>query len=961
MNNPETIETIDCTGLIKILLLNGWTAFQDALALQDHRIQVIFEKDTYFENVKDSADEPVFTLANGQSAHIGQLLEQANEDAILTLHTQLDDSTRLALWGKVHKLWSLVFSQNHTNFLAGERLKLKLLTSAQRHNIGLLFLLCCPSEEFRQYFLDGLELSKFAPYLAALRPDIIAQMQKVIRNQESLFMLPIAPLWIQALVEAKKIEQPCSEFYLLALLASTPTASQLRESPSTLALLPKLFELEGTQDISFASCDKYCKGTPWATTLLQLVEEGLIARDDLLDWSLEALANDWIQFRSGWFSRLHDALKPTFNELNTRSNRYLALCHSRIGPTVSMALAALKILQKGNALSGDSLLLALGVVLAGSHKGQISSAAKLLDLQLRNEPDMKRDCVRTLLPALAFDDASLQGQILKLLQAWGLGDEDRVQLATYQPYVASSQKTLLSQLLGQSQTDQVTKPMLDQALPILSTMQTDPLHSNLRIPEIKDCDLLIVSLSQLFENPNDCNLLEQVLAALVQLAPFTDVKPFSMVIKRAKQLIKQSPNRNVAYFVLEVLGAAPSNFTYWTSDECSSEGLLRERLIELSAWAGQGLPALDCATHQGGYIDPAILLQRWELCVKAQRLPSLTSQVRALMRLPIQRNSKICSLAANLPDSDFLHAFRYALGEEIEPSPHGQALFLAAARIRSSKKDDPATIKAYGEIGPDGSIAANYRWQTIQRQYESGGKVHHFSVLQLKSAVDSQNTLPEMPVLRRGHEINPKVHYWGEYSISQIRYLASLLPSDYSLPLAQGLLGIANNLNWDEANWQHRAYLDLLLDSQFHFDSLSLNLLILALGGKEPGQTALARDVALNAWLEGRLSAEDLGVVLSQWLPDSLVKPARYCKCLKELSRMHTLAPQLVFQVLCHALQLPSSIAPKDLSGLLELLLELKLELQQNLPEELNTVLQALNLKGKSLLILRDLLPRSSN
>ncbi|MBK7006803.1 MAG: hypothetical protein IPH37_18085 [Burkholderiales bacterium] len=64
---------------------------------------------------------------------------------------------------------------------------------------------------------------------------------------------------------------------------------------------------------------------------------------------------------------------------------------------------------------------------------------------------------------------------------------------------------------------------------------------------------------------------------------------------------------------------------------------------------------------------------------------------------------------------------------------------------------------------------------------------------------------------------------------------------------AEGAHALGNNLNWWEANWQNRAYLDVLIEPTTPMTPMALLLLAVALAGKEPGQTALAVDALAHS------------------------------------------------------------------------------------------------------------------
>ena len=104
-----------------------------------------------------------------------------------------------------------------------------------------------------------------------------------------------------------------------------------------------MFEVEGGGENSLAAHDKYTMAEKsWSHALLALAADGTLDRDQLLDASLAALERGFAQFRAQWFSAFHEALGPTLGERAFRVDRYISLSASSVGPTVSMALKALR-------------------------------------------------------------------------------------------------------------------------------------------------------------------------------------------------------------------------------------------------------------------------------------------------------------------------------------------------------------------------------------------------------------------------------------------------------------------------------------------------------------------------------------------------------------------------------------------------------------------------------------------
>src|SRR5262249_16710327 len=130
-------------------------------------------------------------------------------------------------------------------------------------------------------------------------------------------------------------------------------------------------------------------------------------------------SRDFAQFRSGWFSRFHEALKPTLDERARRADRYLHLLASKIPPTVSFAVNALKLLDNAGQLPAAAVVAHAGPVLLARSKGTAREALKLLDRAAQTDPARKDEIARVAADAIRHESAEVQGAVLDLLDRHG--------------------------------------------------------------------------------------------------------------------------------------------------------------------------------------------------------------------------------------------------------------------------------------------------------------------------------------------------------------------------------------------------------------------------------------------------------------------------------------------------------------------------------------------------------------
>src|SRR5207249_4452197 len=140
---------------------------------------------------------------------------------------------------------------------------------------------------------------------------------------------------------------------------------------------------------------------------------------------------------------------------------------------------------------------------------------------------------------------------------------------------------------------------------------------------------------------------------------------------------------------------------------------------------------------------------------------------------------------------------------------------------------------------------------------------------------------------------------------------------------AVGAYLIGQNLDWWEAEWGNRAYLEPLLDPDVPLQSMGLQLLALGLAAKEPGESGLATDALIAAIDDGRLDGNKLGAGLAALFATGPIKAGRWAKTLATAARISPLHAAVVARALQGLVQGLPDAAAKDVQTLLELLKEL--------------------------------------
>ena len=775
---------------------------------------------------------------------------------------------------------------------------------------------------------------------------------------------------VQALIAAGLTPRPDTAAYALGLIAlpwllRDPAKLQaLMAADAGLApALLRVFTVEGTADTSLASSDKYnhSPDMAWGSILLGLVERGVTTRAELLDRTLGALENDWPQFRSGWFSRFHAELAPSPAAMRPHLARYLALCHSRIPPTVSLALEALARLDAEAPLAGASLLDALRPVLAGAVKSQVEAALKLVDRIVQRKPAHSAAAAARVVPGLLLESAPLQKAILQRLKTWGLDDAARDALRGLGGSIAAVNRPAFEALLGNAASPPAVAV---QATAVAAPVRIEALDPSRVLPPVTTVDSLVECIAHSFENDLDIDAFERALGGIVGLAPFSaeQQRSLSPVIKRAAKLKRPLAQALARLLLMVAQGRAPATQAEFDAsrNDSSAEGLLRARIDDLIALARQGkgdLP-LSTPTHQRGFIAPAALVARVAAQQAQGTRQALGEQVLALLRLAPTADEPTRAAARRLADEPFTRALRYALGDTLDPG-RPSALFAAAARIRHAGQDDPLLLRLHGDQGPDAAIAARYTWQVDSREFTSDGQTYLNHDLRVATAPQP----PDLPAALWAVQRHPPggggsegYRWWsfGGADEAAVAWSATLLPSCLDAFWAEGARAVGNNLDWWEAQWQNAAYLRALLDPTATLGPMGTLLLALGLLGKEPGQTAIAVDALVQAQLDGRLNPAALGDTLRQLLCTAMPKAARLRSSLGKALQADAALRAPVFEALSVAVT--ADPPPREWATLLELLLELKLSLALPLPAAARSALASAKPGGRAKGLLQTLL-----
>jgi hypothetical protein len=845
--------------------------------------------------------------------------------------------------------------------------------------------------------------------LEARKPDWITEYAG-----SSLDRTPAVWPAVRRLERAGLCRRPDSDHYILGLIHGVTAHHGKPDVREALLSDPELleravwqvFEVEGSGEFSLAAYDKYCRAeATWETGLVALAADGTLPRDRLLDASLDALERDFAQFRAGWFSRFHEALKPTLEERVARVERYLNLLASKIPPTVSFALSAISKVDRAKRLPAGALVERISPALTARSKGAVSSALKLLENASTRDPALKRTAAMIAAQALNHESPDAQGEAFDLVVRCGdRGDlalvaviRDQVdQLASSvqpgvrewlgSPKAASSPSSAaaappaaeLEALIVRASAiaprfrdlagiDAVVAAIraghFDVAALVFDGTELPRLDPAAEIQPIADLDELIDVFSAVLENSDATDDVERVLDGVSRLCghrPGNFDAHTRPLRKRATALLERGSGGDSTAPVLglrtavDLCGLALAWTGPWTETarviERSAEMLFLSRralAVARRAATGQAELLLSAPTHRGGWIDPIALVGRIEERTRTVSTPDVYDQVLAILRLAPERRKEARRRLDHVA-GEFTQAVRYALGgddDAIGPTP---PLWIAAARARAPFDDDPRVLARHPNLGPDAGAAARFVHR-VQLQLAGEGKTFAYLRLNREPPVppDVPSELPTVRLHSRRNERDPATIQWG----------ATVWPVAREAWLSQGVEAIGMNLDWWEARWSNRTYLEALTDPDLPLKPMALLLLTLGLAARQADEHGRATDGLIAAIDDGRIDGPLLGGAMRSLLPTSLIKPSRWAKTLRDAARVSPLHARIVAHAVQHALDDTFAEPPRDMLALLELLKELLIEAGEPVSlTRVRTWLSGWKVSGKTARVVKDLL-----
>jgi hypothetical protein len=754
---------------------------------------------------------------------------------------------------------------------------------------------------------------------------------------------------VRRVVRAGLCDRPSSNGYVLGMVHTVGNRFSRQREDESRALFDddpqlldeevwRIFEVEGNRDISLTTHERV-----WQKLLVEYVTSGRLDRARMLDATLSALARDFAQHKAGFYSRLHDALKPSPQESASRAGTYVELLASRISPTVALATRVLSSMPAGATLDTASFARA-ATLAARSTRGQSTALVLLRLLHERRGDAEVLDAVATFLEHAAVEVVDVA---IGALEASTPSRELVARVAELVPTIAASRRARVSAWVASHGLEVGEEP--SPTTPDTGTTETpdaaprdaeragvatlekapaegpwprvtldDPLNPaprldpSRRVRPIESLDELFAAAARAIEEPNDGITYERVLDGVSRLGAPLSALPLEARKPLAKRTTTIAARRShpAVTLVLGWLEGDDGSSIASRYVNAQTFGQRRVKNVLKRIAKGRTRPLLSMPTTEGFFLDPRTFAAR----VKTQTGPvDVADTVTALLRLaPEGRGEALRELHGM--EGELAAVVRRALGsDEDAPNTNQAALLSVAAYVRGGE-----------------SARIRLRWGT--ERYEKT-----WATLEVELAPTPPRAIPadDFPALLATDAVG--VNLGDEASI---RELGSYCPSSRRSLLAHGAAAIARKVSWSDAVWENHVFIEMLLDPDVPLDDVGLLLLAVALNAKESRENTLATDSLVAAISDGRIVGWELGPVMAfYWAPvhDEVrwsQRPTanRWAKTLATVAQTSPLHAEVARRILESFFGAPPAAPPADVGTLLQLWLDLAVDARVAVP-----------------------------
>lgn len=767
---------------------------------------------------------------------------------------------------------------------------------------------CSPAGIAKVLAFDRLHEFRDQELVAALRPRDRATRNACVEALPDFVVQ-------RRLVRCGVAARPESDAYYLGLVNLArigDPAALVRADPGLLDHeLWRAFELEGTQQASFANHDKYCKATTWRDVLLACAKDGRIARGRLLDACLDALGRGFPAYRSQWFVQLHEALGPTSGERATRVSRYRQLLSSAIPGTIAFALANFAAAKGRTALDAGELAALVPALLHEAQK-TVRLALDLLARTAAASKALAAPVVATMRVGLSHPGSVVQlatvAALAPLLGAARAADASLGrEIEATLPGLLPRARAALTKALG-TLTESSAAAVPAPTVPVVAI--------DAPVTPVRDAHELRQLAGQVLEDASDPMELERLLDGMLRLRGelLRDVSVRTLR-RRAEAVFARDAEgssllrRAAAHLVLAGLAErAPA----WRPERA---GVLLPwtTRARLAAASPVPLPLLSLPTQSRGFVAAHVLVERVLEWQAAGVEPDDSDLALALLRLAREGvPSQDLRCVKGMPGA----ALRLALGGR-----SGTVACSAVLRTPARAALDPESRAGFGH-GPLPVIGLRKRSFVHECMVFVAGRKERFRYGGSRPAwLIPPARAARLPLPYSLYTAAVDTAFEGR-TCDTVRWLARLWPARLDTFFALGADRLVRNLGFHTAEWENRAFLEPLLWPRVRLSEGGHALLACGLCCKENGERGLAVDALIAYVADERCDTSVLGRRLGEVLSRGLApwsRPARALLAVAMHSDRHARAVQ---DVVIAALHDEPAAWPPDLHLLLDVLLQ---------------------------------------
>ncbi|MDR2984920.1 MAG: DUF6493 family protein [Nocardiopsaceae bacterium] len=158
----------------------------------------------------------------------------------------------------------------------------------------------------------------------------------------------------------------------------------------------------------------------WADALALLAAEGQLDRDRLIDAALDAFTRDFAPSRVSWYAVVHDALKPTIDEMSAGVDKYLRLLQVEAKPGILLGQKSVSMLLDADLIAAQSVLQAAAAGLVFPQKSVALAQLKLISKIAARFPASRDAAMVVAAHAFGHQREDVQEAALSLIARYGV-------------------------------------------------------------------------------------------------------------------------------------------------------------------------------------------------------------------------------------------------------------------------------------------------------------------------------------------------------------------------------------------------------------------------------------------------------------------------------------------------------------------------------------------------------------